>query len=54
MLGGLALAPLLSAAAGGESAVGAGAEENMLRLLYQLFVVLLATRALAEASATRG
>ncbi len=54
MLGGLALAPLLSAAAGGESTVGAGAEETMLRLLYRLFVVLLVTRALGEASATRG
>ena len=45
MLAGSLVVPLLAgAAAGGESAVGAGAEEITLRLLYQLIVILLATR----------
>jgi Kef-type K+ transport system membrane component KefB len=38
------LAQVAAAPAGAESAVGAGAEEITLRLLYQLIVILLATR----------
>ena len=44
MLGSTAVAQLPGASAGTESAVGAGAEEITLRLLYQLIVILLATR----------
>ena len=38
------IAQVTAAPAGAESAVGAGAEEITLRLLYQLIVILLATR----------
>ncbi len=44
MLGSTVGAQLPSASAGSESAVGSGAEEITLRLLYQLIVILLATR----------
>jgi len=44
VLGSTAVAQLPGASAGTESAVGAGAEEITLRLLYQLIVILLATR----------
>ena len=44
MLGSTVVAQLAGASAGSESAVGSGAEEITLRLLYQLIVILLATR----------
>ena len=44
MLGATVVAQLPGASASPESAVGAGAEEITLRLLYQLIVILLATR----------
>jgi hypothetical protein len=44
LIGAMAAAELQAAAAGGDSAVGAGAEEITLHLLYQLIVILLATR----------
>ena len=44
MLGAAVGAQVASAAAGSDSAVGSGAEEITLRLLYQLIVILLATR----------
>ena len=44
MLGSTVVAQLPGAAANTESAVGSGADEITLRLLYQLIVILLATR----------
>jgi len=44
VLGAAVGAQVASAAAGSDSAVGSGAEEITLRLLYQLIVILLATR----------
>jgi K+:H+ antiporter len=44
VLGSTVVAQLPGAAANTESAVGSGAEEITLRLLYQLIVILLATQ----------